>query len=284
MALYTNYEVAQLLNDTSDYLISTANRSQQDAIYRKDGYYTDNMKLVWMLMTAVNYIDNSQIDYQTTYGGLCSYLRHKIYQYGASTALPLSISLQPTGATISTGNSIVLTVSASGGSVPYVYQWYFDNVAISGATLSTYTKSGATSTDSGAYYCRIVDSSGTFVISSTAAVTVNTTYQVLYGWSTSDPYSTISSGGAFSYSGTVNPTPSSDISMTIPSAQADGYYFVVKVPSAQTAKTHWYNTISNQGSVPDSVFRDSFVVGSFRYYVSRTQMSIDTTQPLKLTA
>lgn len=284
MALYSDYDVALLLNDSSDYMINAVNRSQYDSLFKKDSYYSENVKIVWMLMTAVNYIDNSQINYQTTYSGLCSYLKHKIYQYGTTAFLPLSISSQPTGGTISTGNSIVLSVTASGGTAPYVYQWYLDSSEISGATSSTYTKSGATTSDSGIYYCRIVDSGGSFVITNSVTVTVNATYQVQYGWSLTDPYSTISTGGAFSYAGTVNPTTGADISITVPTAQADNYYFVFKVPVAQTAKTHWYNTISNQGSIPDSVFRDSFVVGSYRYYVSRTIMSIDTSQSLKLTA
>jgi hypothetical protein len=54
-------------------------------------------------------------------------------------------------------------------------------------------------------------------------------------------------------------------------------YLVLKEPSSQPVKTTWFNTILNNGNMPDSVFRSPIVIGAFRYYVSRIPVVLDAT-------
>jgi len=81
-----------------------------------------------------------------------------------------TITSQPSGGSICSGNSHELSVSASGGTPSLTYQWYNSSGAISGATSSTYS-----ATISSNYYC-IVSASGrgcSNATSNTVGVTVN---------------------------------------------------------------------------------------------------------------
>jgi hypothetical protein len=57
---------------------------------------------------------------------------------------------------------------------------------------------------------------------------------------------------------------------------ATSRYLVVKEPVAEPVKTAWYNTALNNGTVPDSVFKAPVTIGSFRYYVSRIPVVLDS--------
>ena len=80
------------------------------------------------------------------------------------------ISGQPKGTTITEGGKLSLSVQGIGDRLKY--QWYKDGKAISGATSSSYTKTGAKTTDSGKYYVIVTNSYGN-VTSNTVTVTVN---------------------------------------------------------------------------------------------------------------
>jgi parallel beta-helix repeat protein/predicted outer membrane repeat protein len=55
------------------------------------------------------------------------------------------------------GQSMTFSVTATGAN-PLNYQWYFNSVAIAGATNNTYTLSSAKTTDAGSYYCVVSNS------------------------------------------------------------------------------------------------------------------------------
>ena len=56
----------------------------------------------------------------------------------------------------------------------YTYQWYVNNSAVSGATSSTYTKTGLTSVDTYSVYCNVTNKAGT-VKSRVATLAVKST-------------------------------------------------------------------------------------------------------------
>lgn len=82
----------------------------------------------------------------------------------------------PEDATVTLGNSITnkIMVSSDGNPMSYTYQWYENDVAVNGATDSTYNFTpfnfGTTS-----IYCKVTNSAGT-VTSRTATITVNEAY------------------------------------------------------------------------------------------------------------
>lgn len=84
-------------------------------------------------------------------------------------ALPV-ITVQPTNQTINEGETLNLSITATGATG---YQWKKDNVNIPSATSATYTKENTTTADdSGAYVCVVTGAGGT-VTSNTATVVVN---------------------------------------------------------------------------------------------------------------
>ena len=101
----------------------------------------------------------------------------KVISDNAATAAALqtpitvpTITSQPTGTTVTAGNSFSLSVTATGGGLSY--QWFLGTVSISGATSATFSKSSASTSDSGNYTVTITNSAGS-VTSNAVAVTVN---------------------------------------------------------------------------------------------------------------
>jgi Zn-dependent metalloprotease len=89
----------------------------------------------------------------------------------------VTIGTQPGSITVAPGATASFSVSASGGTAPYVYKWYRNNALISGATSPTYSFT-AQSTDNGAVFkATVTDSSSPAVTatSSNATLTVSTT-------------------------------------------------------------------------------------------------------------
>lgn len=86
------------------------------------------------------------------------------------TISPASFST-PLNATtaVTTGETMTLTVVATGGLEPYSYQWYKNNNAIAGATAATYAKASTTTADSGTYKVVVHDAYGNIISSSTVA-------------------------------------------------------------------------------------------------------------------
>ena len=91
--------------------------------------------------------------------------------------LPVLNSSYPANASVSyaygSSTSATFSVSIATAGVPdsYTYQWYVNNGAVSGATSSSYTKTGLN--EAGAYtvYCKVTNKAGT-VTSRTATLTV----------------------------------------------------------------------------------------------------------------
>jgi gliding motility-associated-like protein len=84
---------------------------------------------------------------------------------------PVAITAQPVSAVVCSGSVATLTVAASGTSLSY--QWYNASGAITGATAATYTTTAA-----GSYFVIVSNSCGQ-VISSVAAVTLNTNTSII---------------------------------------------------------------------------------------------------------
>jgi hypothetical protein len=87
------------------------------------------------------------------------------------TAVAPIITTQPTAQSIAVGATLTLVAAADGA---VSQQWYLAGVAVTGATSATYTKANAQTTDSGNYFCRFTNSTGS-TDTSTVAGTVTAT-------------------------------------------------------------------------------------------------------------
>jgi sugar lactone lactonase YvrE len=88
---------------------------------------------------------------------------------GRALAQPVILT-QPGSQSVTAGATVTFTVSAAGYPAP-TYQWYFNNVAISGATSATLTLPSVTSANAGAYTVAVSNSLGS-VLSTQAALSL----------------------------------------------------------------------------------------------------------------
>jgi len=86
--------------------------------------------------------------------------------------IALSATIDPPSASIDLGDSVTFTVTPSGGTPGYTYQWYLNGNPVSGATSNAWT---FTPTSSGYYevYVKVTDSKGATAQSNTAPVQVS---------------------------------------------------------------------------------------------------------------
>ena len=87
-----------------------------------------------------------------------------------------TITTQPKSQTVTEGSSATFSVTAT-GTAPLSYQWYKGSSKIGGATKSSYTISGAKTSDAGSYTVTVSNTAGS-VTSSVATLTVNGTTPV----------------------------------------------------------------------------------------------------------
>jgi len=66
---------------------------------------------------------------------------------------PLSVSIEPSSATVTVGDSVLFTATPSGGVPPYSYQWYLNGNPVPGANSSTWNFKA---TDPGIYYIYVI--------------------------------------------------------------------------------------------------------------------------------
>jgi len=115
----------------------------------------------------------------TTYAEGANYTANTdavMYAYW-STNVPPSITTQPTNITVSVGQTATFSVAAT-GTPTLAYQWYTNNVAISGATGTNYTTSATILSDSGKVYTVVVTNSFGTATSSNAILFVTATNSV----------------------------------------------------------------------------------------------------------
>ncbi|MBK1881276.1 DUF3500 domain-containing protein [Luteolibacter pohnpeiensis] len=97
-----------------------------------------------------------------------SVVRDKLADYGAAygsttvatTLLPPEITSQPASAEIAEGDTLTLTVAATGTPSEFSYQWYLDDTAITDATDATYEVTSATTNDAGEYKVTVTSTAG----------------------------------------------------------------------------------------------------------------------------
>lgn len=87
-----------------------------------------------------------------------------------TVAIPPAIITSPADATVTAGSNVSFTVTAS-GTAPLSYQWFKNNVKISGATSATLTLANVSATDAATYSAAVTNAVGT-ATSAAATLTV----------------------------------------------------------------------------------------------------------------
>ena len=92
-------------------------------------------------------------------GGFSSALYSYAVTVTGNTNVAPQITTQPVSQTVTAGNSVTFTAAASGTPTP-TFQWKKDNVAVNGATSSTFTIQSTTANDAGTYTVVATNASG----------------------------------------------------------------------------------------------------------------------------
>ncbi len=188
----------------------------------------------------------------------------------------LSVTISPASPSVESGKEITLTATVSGGTSPYVYQWYTGNSCasghqIAGATASTYDINPATTT--GNYSVHLADSStGTpadtacasteVVVTPALVATLSLTPEGKDTGQTVTVTATIDlSGGKSPYSVTLHSGPSSTCSDDMATVTVSTgtnpttgvtASSVVDTFTAPAASTYYCAAVTDSASVPDS--------------------------------
>jgi sugar lactone lactonase YvrE len=88
-----------------------------------------------------------------------------------SIVLAPTIISQPINQLVQPGTSVTISITASGSSM--TYQWYFNNLAITGATLSSYTIPSILPTNAGTYTVNVSNSAGSITSQSAQIKVLN---------------------------------------------------------------------------------------------------------------
>jgi hypothetical protein len=115
---------------------------------------------------SVDGFNSSQDNYGADSGGISLNLN-----YSPTGGTAPAITTQPANQTVTAGNSVTFSVTAS-GTAPLSYQWFLGGSAIADATGSSYTVSNAQSGNAGNYTVSITNLFGN-VTSNVASLTVN---------------------------------------------------------------------------------------------------------------
>lgn len=202
-------------------------------------------------------------------------------------ATPFIIVIQPQSQTVASGTNVSFSVSVAGGTPAYTYQWYFNNVAIGGATSATYSITPATGANTGNYKVVITDATGQVLTSTNALLTVTISTINAYAVPlSSDPFPLTVDNYTYTYHMLVNAT--GNIPWTLLAADNDVNWWIFKEEISAAVKLSYDNgtNLPNAGPIPDSLMRAPVVLGGYRYYLTRIQYSYDFTQDttLKTTA
>lgn len=197
---------------------------------------------------------------------------------------PFMIIIQPQTQSVAEGGNVSFSVTVSGGTSPYTYQWYLNDSPLSGETDQTLDLTGVDSGDAGNYSVTITDQDGTVLTSNDATLTVilpTITGYLHYG--DVDPATDLQSGiDNFTYQSSYPITHDAPISVTLSSTAANNKYLIIKVPSTESNKNNWYSTSFSNGTIPDFVFQSMVSFGGFDYYYTRNASSFEFTVPLIL--
>ena len=191
-----------------------------------------------------------------------------------------AITSQPSSQTVAEGSAYSFSVNVTGGTAPYVYNWFKGSVSM-GVNSNTLSGTAALSDDAD-YHPTITDATNTTLVGTTVHLTVSSPPVITYGYSTTDPYVDNSTIPTISNSATLTISPGANLSIPYTSAAVDKF-LVIKIPSSQPTPTAWYSTAFNNGTIPDATFRAVFTIGSFKYLVSRdlAGVAFDPTVPMQ---
>ena len=182
-------------------------------------------------------------------------------------------TLMPASQSVIANTPFILRSVVVNGISPFLWQWYrlSDNANVRNVTKTirsdTLNESGGLSV-SDSFNVVVTDSLSRIITSSQAIITITSTLAFSYGYSSSDPYVDNSTAPTISNIQSVTITHNQDLSAPYPAAAVDKF-LVFRELATEPVKNTWFVESANQGTIGDAAWHLPFVVGSYRYYVTR---------------
>lgn len=179
--------------------------------------------------------------------------------------LPI-ITADPIDQDLNTGDTLTLTVSVTGDG-PFTYQWKKEGFNILGETASTLTILDTTSANDGFYSVTVTNDCGS--VTSTGAVVTVTDVLLTFYWGWKDDITAADNDvevEALQMSDTF--ISGTDLTADF-TANTDPKILIMAEPKTEPAKTRWFGSIFNQGTIGDpdtDLFGPTFETTSYRVY------------------
>lgn len=198
-------------------------------------------------------------------------------------AIPV-ITASPSTQTVEVGDDVTLTVSVT-SSTSLTYQWRRNGVNIFGATSSSLLLENVTTDDQATYTVVVTNECGS-VTSNGAILTVDIVFLTYYwGWSNSidDITNDIEVQGLQESGSFVS---GDDLTADF-TANTNPQILFMAEPKTEVAKTKWYGSMFNQGTIGDpdtDLFGPTYETSTYRVYatVYQTQQTSTPIQFLKV--
>ncbi len=208
-----------------------------------------------------------------------------------NTVMLFAFTEHPASKQVGYGVGFNLNAKVQGGSAGTTYKWSWYSVG-SSTPLSVVTTTlpevsqafGGITSPVDFYVVAKDNNSAQEITSNVANVTVVANPTITFGYNTSDPYIDNTTVPVINAQSSFTIQHNADISINPPSYMVD-QFLILKVPASEPIITKWFNTSFNNGDIPDFAWREPFVVGGFRYYVTRNAagFAFDPTTPIKFT-
>lgn len=197
-----------------------------------------------------------------------------------SGSLPIVTGANDDSVQVGENATFTITVTSSSS---YSVAWYRDGILIPGETGLSYTLTNAQLSDSGAVFMAIVTNATGSTNSNNGTLTVEQTITGYAYYGDTYYYDQLLLGiDNITYQINFPITTGQPFVVDFPSGAAVNKFQVYKVPITEPVKNHWQNTLIDGGNIPGFVFNPPLTIGSYRYYVSSEQITIDYTQPMTL--
>ncbi|HSY76052.1 MAG TPA: hypothetical protein VK890_04300 [Bacteroidia bacterium] len=192
----------------------------------------------------------------------------------------LSITHSPTSAVVELGNRCLFTVKAGGGVKPYGYTWFINGQAVRFGTADSLEIERVRLDQNNAQIAVLITDAKHMHVTS-EVVTLRITQRYWIGYSVKDPYINDTAIPSMEKTYMNLLFHDSSIVFQLPK-DAEGAFWVIKVPVTEPAKNAWYHNDVNYGDIPDIVIRKPFTLSNFTYYISRSSFFFNYRLPIIL--
>lgn len=172
--------------------------------------------------------------------------------------------------------------------INFSVSWYKNGVPLDGIkgvsptgenTYDIDIKFVATLADNGAHITAIATNAAGSTPSQVGILTVGAQLQGRYYYGDTDFFTDLQNGiiSNIPWSGSFDVDAGQPLVVPFPANAANNKWQVIEYPDSESVKNTWFNTVNNNGQIPDQAYREIITIAQKRYIISRNAISLDST-------